>query len=93
MLISGIPAWAAPQSTGHPQALPATPAPAASDSRVVALAGSKEASLGQSGDGSAQDDGTASRKDQKAAPPTIMQIKIATMLQEQAEARADETPA
>ena len=68
----GLP-WMAPQTTGHPNALPPDPPVTRSDKKVAAAAG-------QSGTA-----GTARRdREEASAPPSAMQRKITELLESQA---------
>lgn len=78
MSILGIPPSLAPVATGHPLSLPEEPQQ--SGSTRIAPSG-ESADTGSSFDGS-QSDGS---RNERAAPPSILQIKINAMLQEQAE--------
>lgn len=88
MLLTTLPALHAPQPTGHPAALPSVAHSAQAATRVQAPAKGQDAAgahihNGQTGRGAEHTPKKDTQKD--TAPPTILQIKINTMLQEQAE--------
>lgn len=82
---------AAPHAAAYPLSLPAAPAPQATDTRVAPARG---------GDGAGLDHDLRrygapqrARRDGHSAPPSILQMKIDSLLREQAERRADEAAA
>lgn len=92
MLFTAVPPITAPQTTGHPAALPQDAARVAPETRVSAPKGGgasdntrSDSHLRREFPGRRPKDG-----DQKSAPPTLLQIKINSMLAEQQEARAQE---
>lgn len=99
MILTTMPALQAPQSTGHPASLPSVTQPAQAAIRVQAPAKGQGASGAQINNGQSEaSPGKPPTKDgeKDTAPPTILQIKINTMLQEQAEqmkaSQAEGTP-
>ncbi|MFZ5964927.1 hypothetical protein ACOXXX_18435 [Thalassococcus sp. BH17M4-6] len=89
MQISGTPPWAAPHSTGHPLGLPAAPDRPQSDTRIAAA---RDAAAAGSDPGQQRPFAhpTPQKADApKTAPPSIMQLRITSHLQEQAQAAQD----
>lgn len=92
MLFTAVPPIMAPQTTGHPAALPQDVARRNPDDRVSA------AKPGSTADGARGDPQRwhenprlqADGSKKASAPPTILQIKINTMLEEQQEKLAQE---
>lgn len=89
MLNFTLPTWAAPQTTGHPLGLPNPSAQPYVTTQVTPLRKTSDSALGNSG-GRPHDSDTASpdeRKDsdQPVAPPSALQLKIISILQEQAQ--------
>lgn len=88
MQISGIPTWYAPQTTGHPLGLPEAQPRAAEKTRVVPIT-KRSDSNALSSEGRPPEqfwratDGDSTPTDH-VAPPSIMQIRISRMLEEQA---------
>lgn len=85
----------APQTTGHPAALPQDLERRAGDTRVTATKAGAEAGTADSkGSGAGQTPWQKARHEQQAsAPPTILQIKINSMLEEQQKRLAEEQQA
>lgn len=82
MIVTATPPVLAPQTTGHPAALPPDPPPPDPATRVGAVAGSDNAGKAQTGP----------RKDtapRHSAPPSAMQIQIMEILEEQAREASD----
>ena len=95
MQIPGISTWAAPQTTGHPLGLPGTVIPAVKDTRITASRATSDSAMGkdQNPPYTAPNPPRAmsgTSGDEPAAPPTIMQLKINSLLQEQAQERLEE---
>lgn len=94
MQISGNPTWAAPQTTGHPLGLPAAAQNIVKDTQIASARAASDSALGQ-GQGKPFLPGLPLKPpvqgEPTVAPPSIMQIKISSLLQEQANARAEDT--
>lgn len=95
MQFTGVSQSVAPLATGHPLSLPASPIKAAPETRVQPV--SKQAKTGAEAGQDGQDRPAAQRQPggdtvpvDRAAPPSIMQLKISALLQEQAEKLMDE---
>lgn len=92
MLFTAVPPIMAPQTTGHPAALPQDVARRNPDERVSAA---KQGSAADNARGDPQrwhesPQLQAQGREKTSAPPTILQIKINTMLEEQQEKMAQE---
>ncbi|MBY6003649.1 hypothetical protein KUV62_07005 [Salipiger bermudensis] len=97
MQMTGVPSLVAPLATGHPLGLPAQPAGPAAETRVQPVA--QQAQTGTDPDPGGQPPsnfwrGLTGLPDPKkhVAPPSIMQIKIAALLEEQAQKMVPSEP-
>ncbi|MDO6728876.1 hypothetical protein Q4577_02535 [Marinovum sp. 2_MG-2023] len=91
MFLSAIPAPLAPQTTGHPAALPQDMRKTDPDTRVSAVnSGASTDLVRDDHPRSSQQAKLAGHLDQKeTAPPTILQLKINRMLAEQQEKQSE----
>ncbi|WP_417523763.1 hypothetical protein [Marinovum sp.] len=85
----------APQTTGHPAALPQDLERRTAETRVTAAKpGAETGTAGSKGSGAGETPWQKARREEQAsAPPTILQIKINSMLEEQQKRLAEEQQA
>lgn len=83
MQVIGTPTVLAPQTTGHPGALPETPKKAAEADLIKPPTSGASTSSAQ--DRPSRYDEKSEKQNDRAAPPSVLQIEIETMLAEQAE--------
>lgn len=97
MLLTGIPPLQAPQTTGHPATLPSAVPRDTADYRVQAAdkggqSTDTRTNYNRPGDSNPRAKSPPDKDSSGAAPPTILQLKIDTMLREQAESRKVDAP-
>ena len=96
MLISATSAASAPHSTGHPLGLPAFARQPVRDTQVAAARAASDSALGQGGDRPfvpVYPRQLPAEGEARTAPPSIMQIRISSLLLEQAAAHAEKAAA
>ncbi|WP_323763352.1 hypothetical protein [Marinovum sp.] len=95
MMFTAVLPLSAPHTTGHPAALPQDLERRQADTRVTAAKPGAEAGDARSDRSTGQDTPRHAARGQEpaTAPPTILQLKINTMLQEQQQRLAEEARA
>ncbi len=89
-MFTAVSPFTAPQTTGHPAALPQDPGHRPTDTRVPAVRAGADATAAGSDTAGAQARPWSQSRNRAAAPPTILQIKINTLLAEQQQRRAEQ---